>query len=661
MITETTGEMYVTKSTHENSLTCKFTSDGSFSVWSGPRMVLGNCYPGMDGRSIRAQSVKQCGKNSYMWITAAGNIYAAMEECAGGFQMRYTLEDFQRMPHIFYFFFEADAFFSGIYQTAESMGEAAGYITGKELLERSGGVVGSGICSFDIGSGRETGAVTVYAAKQEHYKTFFRAKADADQPDGEISGAEAGKSLLSTGVWVEHVSRKRIELPPLKFVLTDNVSEGLERAAGEIGKNMGARLFQPPAYHWCSWYYYYQNFSMRKLEKLLEDMASLEERPDIRYIQIDAGYFAAPGDWLKANERFPGGLKPAFECILRHGYIPGIWVAPFMVGNRSMLYKDHPDWILRDLEDRPLLALAMDNEAKLWGYQDEEYYILDTSHPDAAAYIKHVFETLYSWGARMFKIDFLLWGFLDSSRVKRYTSGDTSVEYFRSLLQLIREAIREESYLLACIAPFLPCVGYVDAMRIGVDVGADWTDASGSRNMLESLLGNHYMNQNFFQNDPDAIILRDFHTRLTDRETEGLAFAAALSGGCIYTSDPLPELSVDRGKLFRFIRPDIRRKPVLPYLTEKRSELVMTHSSGHRALVYILNKSEEPLTSICKMEALGFDPGWNVFEFPCRKKVPLWQGSLVTVLKPHEYRLYILTKEEGIAFNYSCLWKNLTN
>ena len=44
-----------------------------------------------------------------------------------------------------------------------------------------------------------------------------------------------------------------------------------------------------------------------------------EEKPPIRYFQIDAGYFPSTGDWLECTERFPLGLQEAFDRINQAG------------------------------------------------------------------------------------------------------------------------------------------------------------------------------------------------------------------------------------------------------------------------------------------------------------------------------------------------------
>ena len=97
-------------------------------------------------------------------------------------------------------------------------------------------------------------------------------------------------------------------------------------------------LPSPPVFHWCSWYYLYQNLSQDLLEEYLGGFQTEKEIP-FRYIQIDAGYAPSPGDWLLPNHLFPEGLKKAAESIIRSGYEPGIWVAPFIVGDQSELFR----------------------------------------------------------------------------------------------------------------------------------------------------------------------------------------------------------------------------------------------------------------------------------------------------------------------------------
>ena len=60
---------------------------------------------------------------------------------------------------------------------------------------------------------------------------------------------------------------------------------------------MGAGTQTPVSYHWCSWYYYYQNFDELNLTQRLSGLEQIKPSIPIQIIQIDAGYFAKPRDW----------------------------------------------------------------------------------------------------------------------------------------------------------------------------------------------------------------------------------------------------------------------------------------------------------------------------------------------------------------------------
>ena len=62
---------------------------------------------------------------------------------------------------------------------------------------------------------------------------------------------------------------------------------------------------------------------------------------------------------------------------------------------------------------------------------------LDTTHPDAAAYLTEVYRTFRSWGIDFHKIDFIYAGALYG---RRYADVDPVTAY-REALQLIRDAM----------------------------------------------------------------------------------------------------------------------------------------------------------------------------------------------------------------------------
>ena len=323
-----------------------------------------------------------------------------------------------------------------------------------------------------VAAGSQSACLAIYARDQKRLHQFSRIEGNA----------------LCAGFDTECLPLTGGALPTLYLREGTSFSDVLHRCAVEIAETMRARKVTEPAFHWCSWYYLYHTLDQPTLEEYLDGFNRYRDIAPFTHIQIDAGYFPSCGDWLDAVDRFPGGLKLAADTIRQAGYEPGIWIGPFMVGDNSRLYREHPDWMLRSADGGLVCPWIHYNEPKPWGYRDSEYYVLDTSHPEAMAYLKHVFATLREWGYTLFKTDFLLWGLQDSSKVLRHTPGKTSFEYFRDVMTMIRETIGEDARWLGCIAPFMPALGYVDMMRIGGDVGAQWEEGGfGPVNMLQEL------------------------------------------------------------------------------------------------------------------------------------------------------------------------------
>ena len=447
----------------------------------------------------------------------------------------------------------------------------------------------------------------------------------------------------------------RDECLTLHALFDASLEVGLRRAAEYIASRANA-VPREAAYHWCSWYYYYNNFDAKQLRELLDGMAGLDHAPPIRYVQIDAGYFPSAGDWLEADSHFTEGLRKTFADIKRAGFQPGIWIAPFMAGCRSRLFTEHPDWMLRKRDGGYVTPWKMYNEPKVWGYQDEEYYVLDTSHPGALAYIVSVFAQMRAWGAEMFKTDFMLWGIQPSNEVVRHTPGKTSVVYYREFMEKIREAIGD-AYWLGCIAPFLPMLGFANGMRIAGDVGAEWAESGfGPSNLLQEITADSYFNGVYWQNDPDAVLLRERFIFLNDREVESLALLQAVSGGAVYTSETIHLLPERRLALFRFIQPDAVHRPGVPFLDKREKAIALTQTLGERRLIYLLNRSAEPLDVCYPIRDLTGDDTLYLREYHQPDCETHRNGQIAGRIQPHGCMLWFGDTRRPITVQPDNLW-----
>ncbi len=465
----------------------------------------------------------------------------------------------------------------------------------------------------------------------------------------------AGGSLhLDAGFSTEHIPLEdgRLTLPTLYLHHGTEPFSTLREAAQAIATASGARV-RKPTFHWCSWYQRASHFTCDDLAEFIEHTRALGIPLDT--VQIDDGY-CLEGDWLVPNQRWPGGLKRAFDEIRQRGYAPGIWVAPYMVECRSRLFRKHPDWMLKDAAGEIIKARTCYDGTQY----SEEYYILDTSHPEAFEYLRHVFSTLREWGAIYFKTDFVEWGYKDSTTVQRHTPGKTSAEYHDDVCRMIREAIGEDAYWLGCIAFFAPYIGYVDGMRVSSDVGLSWGSTGGTGNdgvgggtlnVISETLASQYFNNVFWQNDPDALILRESHQHYRPGEQETLALLFGILGVAINTSDRFHDMSPERLALWNFLRPQPTPWTAhLPFQFDPARKLTVAtrdfaNTSGKALL--IANLTDEAVTEAIDLSQLaGAEGNLHAFEWGPEGAQPLGRLEHICPKIPsHGALLYYLSHD----------------
>ena len=102
-----------------------------------------------------------------------------------------------------------------------------------------------------------------------------------------------------------------------------------------------------PLRGYTSWYNHYQDINENSIAKDLRGIDCLPVRTDV--FQIDDGWEKKIGDWLSADEaKFPEGLRPIVDRIHEKGMLAGLWLAPFSAEKDSLIYREHPDWIIKD-------------------------------------------------------------------------------------------------------------------------------------------------------------------------------------------------------------------------------------------------------------------------------------------------------------------------
>ncbi|WP_084958460.1 glycoside hydrolase family 36 protein [Thermoactinospora rubra] len=354
---------------------------------------------------------------------------------------------------------------------------------------------GEGLLAVDPGDG---GPVRVWSAPSPLQVPSIRAR------------WEGGRLVVSADGPVAH------------WQAEGGLPQALRQWAERIADGFAPETFPAVPPLWCSWYGYWDKVT----DADVIDNLRLAERyglPADMFL-LDDGYEAEIGDWLEVRPGF-GSLERVAGTLLEAGKRAGIWVAPFLVGHRSRIFREHPDWLVEG-------AWA----GRMW---NQDLAVLDVTHPGAAEHLLTVFATLRGLGITHFKLDYCYAGALPGKRAEDVDP----VTAYRLGLELVRQGAGPDATLHGCGAPMLPSLGLVDIMRVSPDIAPTLLPRSGDISQPSQLgarltgAAREFLHARWWVNDPDCIIVRP---EVEARE-EWAAHIAA-TGGLRGSSDPLAAL-----------------------------------------------------------------------------------------------------------------------
>ncbi len=330
-----------------------------------------------------------------------------------------------------------------------------------------------------------------------------------------------------------------------------------ERYAQLLGRDLGTWPRRKAPRVWCSWYSLYTVIDEPLLRRVFDELGDLA----FDVLQVDDGWQLSIGDW-EANAKFPAGMQDLADRIKATGRKAGLWLAPLIALRSSRMFREHADWFLRDESGRPVSA------GFNWG---EPIHALDSTHPEAREWLARLMKRVRQWGFDYLKLDFLYAGALPGKR-----HGDLPRELaYRSGLELMRKALGEDAFLLACGAPIVPSLGLCDALRAGPDVAGEWENHRDAillrnpttpsvRNAIRTTLHRLWL-KSLVQLDPDAAYFRSVECSLTS-EQKALLKALCLICDSKSTSD-LPHWlnDVERLELQTFLAAAPKVEQMGPY------------------------------------------------------------------------------------------------
>lgn len=319
----------------------------------------------------------------------------------------------------------------------------------------------------------------------------------------------------------------------------------LEEFAALWGERMHALSWSHTPTGWCSWYYYFDKITEKDMLENIEFLRNHKDRFPVEYIQLDDGYQHALGDWLRCNEKFPHGLQFLAAEVKKSGFKPGLWVAPFMVEERSDLYQNHPDWMVKNAKGETVWALQWRDNSRT--------AVLDGTHPEAQKFLTELFTTIASYGFEYVKLDFMVQACtMDDGRY--FDRKATRAQALRRGLAAIRKGMKDR-FILGCTVPLGPVVGLVNGERIGTDItpywqgeGQQFRESPTVPNVCRNIVNRCYMHKKLWISDPDTHIARIDNNKLTAGEVELWTYAIYLTGGMMLLSDRFASLTPERAK-----------------------------------------------------------------------------------------------------------------
>ena len=320
---------------------------------------------------------------------------------------------------------------------------------------------------------------------------------------------------------------------------------------------------------WSTWDYYGRVYDTKDVIDNIDQLGADGLKANI--IQIDGGWWTARGDYLSVRKNLQGGMKAIADYSKSKGYKAGIHLDGFRADKTSNIYKEHPDWFLKD-QDGELICQSVDRKDAFM-----QYIYFDFSNPAVCAYMKNVLSTIRTeWGFSYFKIDFMRYGLLETiltehgkekkgmkkvTAVKAFDNNLTSMERTRLGLKSMREGIGD-GFFLACSSVFGPTIGIVDGIRTGGDISPTFEHYK-TRCLQNG--GNFYLNRIVAQNDADYLVVRNkddeepsrawgedkFGGNTTYDEAKMWSDYVSLYGGIKINSDNLLTLRSERKSLIK--------------------------------------------------------------------------------------------------------------
>ena len=430
----------------------------------------------------------------------------------------------------------------------------------------------------------------------------------------------------------------------------DAVNPLVHRFADRVGRYHGvATPTQRPPAVWCSWYYYGPRFYEADLHAELGFLKA--NRLPFDVLLIDDSRPRPWGDWFE-HDRWPSGMKDAAERIAALGYQPGLWTCPLLANTESALAAEHPNWLLKRDDGRPVIF-----------EMEGTNYVLDPTCPDVELFLERLLRTMTDdWGFTYHKLDFMRAVLIDP-RCRYHDPHVTRLEAYQRALAALRRGAGPDAYISVCGGHYGGSIGLADSQRSGADVVGCWDDPPALPAIKQNLLRT-WMNR-LWHTDADSMMVRrrsepiddSIHGRLslgrfTDEEARTIAANQYVAGGILCATESFRDIDADRLSLYRHVLPTLGNPGTPLDPMNPRCPSIMVNPVKPRCdtlapwvTVTLFNWEDEPADLEVRLaEAVDGMNGarWLVTEFFSHDLLGVMRRNQTAVLKdvpPHACRI----------------------
>lgn len=248
-------------------------------------------------------------------------------------------------------------------------------------------------------------------------------------------------------------------------------------------------------------------YSTSKLDCINEDVVCekiehMSAFPVHANVFLVEGEYCVEGDWLRYNRRnFPIGMREISDLIKEKDMHSGIALSPFTADEKSKVFMEHGDWMLRMKDGR-------------FCKTKDDKYILDSTNPKVREYVREVLHTiLFMWGFDLVKLNNLYAaGVLPPD-------GKSRGEVMCDAMRFIRECCGGK-LIYAADVPLMPAFGIADYCSISCDAVSDkipnilyskkfYRESASVKNASTDIVFRRMLNGRAFLNAPCELSLYD--------------------------------------------------------------------------------------------------------------------------------------------------------